>query len=108
MQNAPTGYISQAELIKKIGFDGLGLYREDDYKDRWETLNTEGLSMPELYWPLKINEDGIVEQDQRLVEIMEFSKGRDLLVAFYLSGSEYKTNRLAGDKKLGEAIQKWK
>ena len=85
MSKAPAGMEAQAELIKRLGFDGFSGHTNDDYFLRRKALDAAGLKMPEIYWGIDMDSTGRISFKEGLKEIIKDSKDRDLVIA--LSGS---------------------
>lgn len=105
LPNAPVGFDAQAELIKKIGFDGLSGHISEDYFERRASLDKIGLDMPEIYWGMSLTDDGEITYDEEIKEIIVDSKDRDLLVALFLNAEKYMTLKNEGDELFGKGIQ---
>ena len=83
LPNPPVGFEAQAELVKKLGYDGLAGHVEDNYFELRAAMDKVGLEMPEMYIAMNIQE-GKISYHARLKEILADSKDRNLLVAFHL------------------------
>ena len=105
MPNAPEGMDAQAELIKKIGFDGFSGHISDDYFKRREALDKVGLEMPEVYWGINLDSLGNVSYKEGLKEIIKDSKDRGLVVALFSNLKSFQNNQEAGDPLLVKAVQ---
>lgn len=55
MPNAPAGMEAQAQLVKKLGFNGFSGHTNDDYFSRRAALDAAGLKMPEIYWGIDMD-----------------------------------------------------
>jgi len=104
MPNAPAGMEAQAELIKKLGFDGYSGHTNDDYFARRAALDKAGLKMPEIYWGIDMDSTGQISYKEGLKEIIQDSKDRDLVVALFSNVKYYMNNKEAGDPLLAKAI----
>ena len=97
LPNAPIGYEAQAQLIKRLGFDGLAGHEEETYHELRVALDKVGLEMPEIYIRLDVV-DGKISYNSELKNIMEDSRDRKLLVTLHLHADEYMNNKKEGDK----------
>ena len=66
MPNAPEGMEAQAELIKRLGFDGFSGHINDDYFSRRAALDKVGLKMPEIYWGIDMDSIGKISYKEGL------------------------------------------
>jgi len=98
--NPPQGMEAQAQLIKKLGFDGFAGHHSEDYFARREVLDKVSLAMPEAYWPIVIDEHGKATYKEGLYDIIKDSKDRNLLVALYVTADSFTTNQEEGDQHL--------
>lgn len=104
LPNAPVGFEAQAALVKRLGYDGLAGHGEDNYYELRAAMDKVELEMPEIYIAMNIV-DGEISYHEALKDIMEHSKGRDLLVALYLNADEYMDNKTRGDELFVEGIR---
>jgi sugar phosphate isomerase/epimerase len=104
MPNAPVGMEAQAELIKRLGFDGFSGHTNDDYFSRRAALDKAGLKMPEIYWGIDMDSTGKISYKDGLKEIIKDSKDRDLVIALFSNVKSYMNNKDAGDPLLSKAI----
>jgi sugar phosphate isomerase/epimerase len=104
MPNAPTGMEAQAELIKRLGFDGYSGHTNDNYFARRAALDKAGLKMPEIYWGIDMDSTGQISYKEGLKEIIQDSKDRDLVVALFSNVKYYMNNKEVGDPLLAKAI----
>ncbi len=104
LPNAPQGLDKQAAFIKELGFDGFGGHQSEAYFPRRESMDKIGLAMPEVYWPITINEDGSVTHKDGLHEIIKDSRDRDLLISIAALSEHFNKTR-SGDQYLVAAIQ---
>jgi sugar phosphate isomerase/epimerase len=104
MPNAPEGMEAQAQLIKKLGFDGLSGHTNDDYFSRRAALDKAGLKMPELYWGIDMDSTGRISYKEGLKEIIKDSKDRDLVVALFSNVKFFMNSKDKGDPLLAKAI----
>lgn len=104
MPNAPDGMDAQAELIGRLGFDGLGGHTNDDYFARRAALDKAGLKMPEVYWGIDMDSTGQVSYKDGLSEIIKDSKDRELVVALFSNVQYFMNNKEEGDPLLAKAI----
>jgi sugar phosphate isomerase/epimerase len=104
MPNAPAGMEAQAELIKRLGFDGYSGHTNDDYFARRAALDKAGLKMPEIYWGIDMDSTGQISYKEGLKEIIQDSKDRDLVVALFSNVKYYMNNKEVGDPLLAKAI----
>jgi len=105
LPNAPVDFDAQAELIKKIGFDGLSGHISEDYFERRASLDKVGIDMPEIYWGMNLTDEGEITYNEEIKEIIKDSKDRDLLVAIFLNAEKYMTNKNEGDELFAKGIQ---
>jgi sugar phosphate isomerase/epimerase len=101
---APEGMDAQAELIKRLGFDGFSGHTNDDYFSRRAALDKAGLKMPEVYWGVDMDSTGQISYKEGLKEIIQDSKGRDLVVALFFNVKYFMNNKDEGDPLLAKAI----
>jgi sugar phosphate isomerase/epimerase len=104
MPNAPVGMDAQAQLIKKLGFDGFSGHTNDDYFSRRAALDKAGLKMPEIYWGIDMDSTGRISYKEGLKEIIKDSKDRDLVIALYSNVKYFMNNKEEGDPLLAKAI----
>lgn len=104
MPNAPEGMDAQAELIKKLGFDGFSGHTNDDYFARRAALDKAGLKMPEIYWGIDLDSTGQISYKVGLKEIIQNSKGRDLLVALFSNAKYFNDKKEQGDTLLSKGL----
>ena len=104
MPNAPKGMDAQAELIKKLGFNGFAGHTNDDYFERRAALDKAGLIMPEVYWGIDMDSTGKVAYKDGLMEIIKNSKGRDLLITLFSNAKFFMNKKEEGDLLLAKAI----
>jgi sugar phosphate isomerase/epimerase len=104
MPNAPVGMDAQAQLIKKLGFDGLSGHTNDDYFLRRAALDKAGLKMPEVYWGIDMDSTGRISYKEGLKEIIKDSKDRDLVIALFSNVKYYMNNKEVGDPLLAKAV----
>jgi sugar phosphate isomerase/epimerase len=104
MPNAPEGMDAQAELIKRLGFDGFSGHTNDDYFARRAALDKVGLKMPEVYWGIDMDSTGQVSYKDGLLEIIKDSKDRDLVIALFSNVKYFMNNKEEGDPLLAKAI----
>ncbi len=104
MPNAPEGMEAQAQLIKKLGFDGFSGHTNDDYFSRRAALDKVGLKMPEIYWGIEMDSIGQISYKEELKEIIKDSKDRDLVIALFSNVKYFMNNKEEGDPLLAKAI----
>lgn len=104
MPNAPEGMDAQAELIKRLGFDGFSGHTNDDYFARRAALDKAGLKMPEVYWGIDMDSTGQISYKDGLKEIIKDSKDRDLVIALFSNVKYFMNNKEEGDSLLAKAI----
>jgi sugar phosphate isomerase/epimerase len=104
MPNAPAGMEAQAQLVKKLGFDGLSGHTNDDYFSRRAALDEAGLKMPEIYWGIDMDSTGRISYKEGLNEIIKDSKDRDLVIALFSNVKYFMNNKEEGDPLLAKAI----
>jgi sugar phosphate isomerase/epimerase len=105
LPNAPQGFDNQAEFINELGFDGFGGHSRDDYFKRRASLNKVGLSIPELYWSLKLDSTGSYSYNPEIKEIIKDSKNQNLIVTLVIYGEAYENNHAGSDNIVVKAIQ---
>ena len=104
MPNAPKGMEAQAEMVRRLGFDGLSGHTNDDYFLRRAALDKAGLKMPELYWGIDMDSIGQISYKDGLKEIIKDSKDRDLVIALFSNVKYFMKNKEEGDPLLAIAI----
>jgi sugar phosphate isomerase/epimerase len=104
MPNAPAGMEAQAQLVKKLGFDGLSGHTNDEYFTRRAALDKAGLKMPEVYWGIDMDSTGQISYKEGLKEIIKDSKDRDLVIALFSNVKSFMNNKEKGDPLLAKAI----
>jgi sugar phosphate isomerase/epimerase len=104
LPNAPVGFRAQAELIKRLGYDGLAGHTEETYYNLRAAMDTVGLEMPEMYIAMNII-DGKISYHPDLKKILEDSKDRNLLVTLHLHADELMNNKAEGDKIFVEGVR---
>lgn len=102
--NVPEGYEAQAELVKKIGFHGISGHPTQNNLELRSALEKKDLVMPEIYWGVTITDEGTIEYDKAIDEVVKTSK-QDLLVAFYTNAGKYKNQPDDGDTILAEWLK---
>lgn len=103
LRNTPKGVDTQAEFIKKLGFDGLGGHFSKDYFVERKALDKVDLDMPEYYWAMKIDSVGNITNKQELNDIIKDSKDRNLLIAIVLRFKH--DNQKTGDPMVVKSLQ---
>jgi len=104
MPNAPAGMEAQAQLVKKLGFNGFAGHANDDYFSRRAALDAAGLKMPEIYWGIDMDSTGRISYKEGLKEIIQDSKDRDLVIALFSNVKYFMNNKEEGDPLLVKAI----
>jgi sugar phosphate isomerase/epimerase len=104
LPDAPETLQEQIELIREIGYNGLAGHQAQDYFKLRDALDEAGLSMPEIYWGITIDENGDMPWNTELEEVIKHSEGRDLIVAIYLNADAYVDNKEEGDPIVSDAI----
>lgn len=104
MPNAPEGMDAQAELIKKLDFDGFSGHTNDDYFARRAALDKAGLKMPEIYWGIDLDSTGQISYKEGLKEIIQNSKDRNLLVALFTNAKYFDDKKDKGDILLSQGL----
>ncbi len=102
--NVPEGYEAQAELVKKIGYDGISGHPTQNNMELRAALEKNELVMPEIYWGLTITDEGTIEYNKDIDEVVKSSK-QDLLVAFYTGAKKYKHLQEEGDKIIADWLR---
>jgi sugar phosphate isomerase/epimerase len=105
LPNAPKSLADQAALINKIGFSGLSGHIGDDYWARRKALDDAGVEMPEIYWGMTLTDEGQIQYNEQIKEIIKDSKDRNLLVALFLNGKKYMNQKTQGDKIFAAGIR---
>ena len=95
--NAPVGNEAQAQLVKRLGYDGLAGHTEETYFELRKAMDKVELDMPEIYIRLSVV-DGKISDNPELKNILEDSKDLDLLVTLHLHADEFMNNKKEGDK----------
>lgn len=106
MPKAPEGMEAQAQLVKRLGFDGFSGHTNDDYFSRRTALDKVGLKMPEIYWGIDMDSTGQISYKPGLEKVIEDSKNRNLVLALFFNVKYYMNNRAEGDLLLARAIGK--
>ncbi len=104
LPNAPVGMEAQAELIKRLGFDGFSGHTNDDYFSRRAALDKAGLKMPEIYWGIDMDSTGKITYKEGLKEIIQDSKDRDLLVTVFTNAKYFVDKKEEGDLLLSKGL----
>lgn len=104
MPNAPEGMDAQAQLIKRLGFDGFAGHTNDDYFSRRAALDKAGLKMPEVYWGIDMDSIGQIAYKEGLKAIINDSKDRELVIALFSNVKYFMNNKKEGDPLLARAI----
>ena len=94
LPNAPETMVEQAKLIKELGYDGFAGHASENYWERRKALDKVGLKMPEIYWGLKLTDEGKIMYNEEIKEIIKDSKDRDLVVALVITGENPEGDRL--------------
>lgn len=97
LPNAPVGYEAQAQLVKRLGYDGLAGHKEETYYELRTAMDKVGLEMPEMYIALNVV-DSKISYNSELKNILEDSRDRNLLVTLHLHADEFMNNKKEGDK----------
>ena len=104
LPNAPESMTEQAEILKSLGFDGLGGHTTDKYFARRASLDNVGLKMPEIYWGIDMDSSGQISYKEGLKEIIIDSKDQNLVVALFSNVKYFMNNKIGGDPLLAKAI----
>lgn len=98
LPNAPESMLEQAKLVKELGYDGFAGHASEDYWQRRKALDKVGLKMPEIYWGLKLTDDGKITYNEEIKKIIKDSKERNLLVAFVITGKNSNGDQLVANE----------
>ena len=104
LPNAPEKLEDQVALIKKLGFDGLAGHNTQNNTALRAELNKSGLQMPEVYYGMTMDESGFISYPDDLLEFIEDSRGKNLLVALTLTAENQMAKEKKTDKLFVEAI----
>lgn len=101
-ENKPQTPQQKAELLKKVGFDGLEGFGHKDFFELQAALKKEGLSMPVNYVELNFNEDDATLKGNSSQEIKEMIRSTDkgAIIYFILKNEHFMNNKELGDKML--------
>jgi sugar phosphate isomerase/epimerase len=105
MPGTPETMEEQVELIKRIGFDGIGGHTSQDYFKLRAALDAAGLKMPEIYWGIEMDSIGNVSYKDGLKELIKDSKNRNLIVALFSNAEAFNNNKEEGDPLFAKGIQ---
>lgn len=105
LPNAPEKPEDQAALIKKLSYDGLAGHSTQNNIALRNALDKEKLLMPEIYYGMSMDESGFISYPDALLEMIESSKGRNLLVALTLTAKHLEGPDKMIDKLFVEAIR---
>ena len=106
LPGAPEALDDQISLIKNLGYDGMGGHHSQDNLLLLKALNKVGLEMPEVYWPVTLENNGEVTYDQRLYKIIKKSARQDVLVTLVLSTDKYMDDPEKGDPLFAQGLRK--
>ena len=107
LPNAPGDYDSQAALVKRLGYDGISGHISQLNSELKAALDKHELRMPEVYFGLTITNEGQVEYDKAIDELVKICKDQDLLVAFFTNADKYSWKQMEGDKILAEFLKEY-
>jgi len=93
----------QAELLKELGYDGVGHLWLDKVPERIKTLDAAGLKLFQIYIRVNIAPGAKQPYDLRLKEVLPLLKGRDTMLAVLMSGGRPSDN--AGDPRAVELLR---
>ncbi|MEK7407842.1 MAG: TIM barrel protein [Acidobacteriota bacterium] len=83
----------QAEMLKELGYDGLGHLWLDNVAERLKTVDALGLKLFQIY--LRVNlAPGKEIYDPRLKDVMPLLRGRGTMLALLIQGGEPSNERL--------------
>ncbi len=102
--NCPESYEGQAELVKRLGYSGLGGHSAVNYYELRAALDKVELDMPDIYFPMNIV-NGEISYDNDLKNILLHSRDRNLLLALHLHADTSVKNRDEGDSQFVEGIR---
>ncbi|MFV2069917.1 MAG: sugar phosphate isomerase/epimerase family protein [Pirellulales bacterium] len=86
----------QAQLLKELGYDGVGHLWLDDIGERLKTLDEHGLQLFQVYIRVSIDPNK-PKYDPRLPEVIKQLKGRDTILGMLITGMEPSDE--AGDER---------
>lgn len=86
----------QAEMVKELGFDGLGHLWLDGLAERLKTLDAKGLKLFQVFIRASID-PAQPKYDPRLPEAVKLLKGRDVVLGLLIVGG--KPSDPAGDER---------
>jgi sugar phosphate isomerase/epimerase len=92
----------QAEMLKELGYDGMGHIWLDKLPERLKTLDAAGLKLYQITIQVTL-EPGKPAYDARLKEMMPLLKGRNVQFDLLISG--FKPSDPAGDSRGVEVIK---
>lgn len=107
LPNAPKSYEAQAELVKKIGYDGISGHISQKNLELKSALEQHDLVMPEIYFGLTITDEGQIEYDKAIDDVVKASKGQELIVAFFTNAKKYKDLQEEGDIIISEWLREY-
>ncbi len=103
LPGAPGEFEGQADLIKRLGFDGMAGHVEDNYYELRAAMDKVALEMPEMYIGMHIK-DGVISVHGELRNILQHSKDRQLLVALHLHNDGSVEDREEADQLFVDGI----
>lgn len=89
-------FAQQAEMLKELGFAGLGHLWLDGLPERLKTLDAKGLKLYEVFIRASID-PGQPKYDPRLPEAVKLLKGRDVVLGLLIVGG--KPSDPSGDER---------
>ncbi|MBI2927509.1 MAG: sugar phosphate isomerase/epimerase [Verrucomicrobia bacterium] len=78
----------QAELLKELGYDGVGHLWLDHVPERLKTLGDAGLKLFQIYLRVDVAPDAKQPFDPRVKEVLPLLKGRDVVLAALVGGGK--------------------
>jgi sugar phosphate isomerase/epimerase len=78
----------QAQLLKELGYDGVGHLWLDNVPERLKTLDTVGLKLFQIYIRVDLAPQASQPYDGRLKEVLPLLKGRETMLAALVGGGK--------------------
>jgi sugar phosphate isomerase/epimerase len=94
----------RAELLKKLGYDGMEYNGFDGLAEIVQALDDHGLRLFTIYTPVNLDE-GQPKYDPKLQETLEIIKDRDVVLELHVHSTKYKKSDPAGDGRAVGILQ---
>jgi sugar phosphate isomerase/epimerase len=94
----------QAEMLKELGYDGIGYIGLDGIHEIIEEIEKRDLKMYNTYISVTIDPDG-KKYDDALPETIKKLKGKDVLLWLNVKSKKYKSSDPAGDEYAVEVLR---